>query len=72
MTDTSKIREHMEVVGADGVHIGTVDKVEGQRIKLTRADSRALTRAITIIFPWPWLPRSMARRFGCPRIRMSR
>lgn len=33
------IREHMEVIGADGVHIGTVDKVEGGRIKLTRADS---------------------------------
>ncbi|TGV64253.1 DUF2171 domain-containing protein, partial [Mesorhizobium sp. M00.F.Ca.ET.158.01.1.1] len=39
MTDTSKIREHMEVVGADGVHIGKVDKVDGQRIKLTKADS---------------------------------
>ncbi|MER8373750.1 DUF2171 domain-containing protein [Mesorhizobium sp. M1406] len=39
MTDTSKIREHMEVVGADGVHVGTVDKVDGQRIKLTKADS---------------------------------
>ncbi|TIR46640.1 MAG: DUF2171 domain-containing protein, partial [Mesorhizobium sp.] len=37
--DLSKIREHMEVVGADGVHVGTVDKVEGQRIKLTKADS---------------------------------
>ncbi|HSU55574.1 MAG TPA: DUF2171 domain-containing protein [Candidatus Dormibacteraeota bacterium] len=33
------IREHMEVIGADGVHIGTVDKVEGNRIKLTRRDS---------------------------------
>jgi hypothetical protein len=33
------IKEHMEVIGADGVHVGTVDKVEGNRIKLTRADS---------------------------------
>ena len=33
------IREHMEVIGADGVHIGTVDKVEGNRIKLTKKDS---------------------------------
>lgn len=33
------IREHMEVIGADGVHIGTVDRVEGDRIKLTRKDS---------------------------------
>ena len=39
MTDTSKIREHMEVVGADGVHVGTVDKLEGNRIKLTKMDS---------------------------------
>jgi hypothetical protein len=33
------IKEHLEVIGADGVHVGTVDKVEGNRIKLTRADS---------------------------------
>jgi hypothetical protein len=39
MTDTSAILEHMDVIGADGVHVGTVDKVEGDRIKLTRADS---------------------------------
>ena len=39
MADLSQIREQMEVVGADGVRVGTVDKVEGGRIKLTRADS---------------------------------
>ena len=39
MQNLSSIREHMEVIGADGVHIGTVDHVEGDRIKLTRADS---------------------------------
>ena len=39
MADLSNIREHMEVIGADGVHIGTVDKVEGERIKLTKKDS---------------------------------
>ena len=39
MTDASAIREHMEVIGADGVHLGTVDHVEGNRIKLIRADS---------------------------------
>ena len=33
------IAEHMEVIGADGVHVGTVDKVEGGRIKLTKKDS---------------------------------
>ena len=39
MTDISRIKEHMEVIGADGAHIGTVDRVENKRIKLTRADS---------------------------------
>ena len=35
----SRIKEHMEVIGADGVHIGTVDRVENGRIKLIKADS---------------------------------
>ena len=35
----AEIKEHMEVIGADGVHVGTVDKVEGSRIKLTKSDS---------------------------------
>jgi hypothetical protein len=39
MADTSGIKEHMEVIGADGVHVGTVDRVQGDRIKLTKADS---------------------------------
>jgi hypothetical protein len=34
------IAEHMEVVGSDGAHVGTVDHLEGEnRIKLTRDDS---------------------------------
>ena len=37
--DHSAIKEQMTVVGADGVHIGTVDHLEGERIKLTKADS---------------------------------
>lgn len=41
MADASAIKEHMEVIGADGVHVGTVDKVEGDRIKLTKKDSGA-------------------------------
>lgn len=39
MTDLTAIRAHMEVIGADGVHLGTVDRLEGDRIKLTLADS---------------------------------
>jgi len=39
MTHAATIKEHMEIIGADGVHVGTVDKVEGNRIKMTKADS---------------------------------
>jgi hypothetical protein len=35
----ARIKERMEVIGADGVHIGTVDRVEGRRIRLAKADS---------------------------------
>ena len=35
----TEIKEHMEVIGADGVHVGTVDKIEGNWIKLTKKDS---------------------------------
>ncbi len=34
-----QISEHMEVIGADGAHVGTVDHLDGDRIKLTKADS---------------------------------
>ncbi len=34
-----QIREHMNIIGADGVHLGTVDRVENGRIKLVKADS---------------------------------
>ena len=39
MSGFEDVREHMEVIGADGVHLGTVDRIEGDRIKLIRADS---------------------------------
>ncbi len=39
MIDLSQIKEHAEVIGADGVHVGTVDHVDGHRIKLTRIES---------------------------------
>lgn len=39
MANAVHIPEHAEVIGADGAHIGTVDGVEGDRIKLTKSDS---------------------------------
>lgn len=41
MTDLTAIKEDMDVIGADGVHLGTVGRVEGHRIKLKTADGGA-------------------------------
>ncbi len=35
----NEIREDMKVIGSDDQHVGTVDKVEGDQIKLTKSDS---------------------------------
>ncbi len=36
---TANITEHMEIIGADGVRVGTVDRVEDGRIKLVKDDA---------------------------------
>ena len=43
MIDASNfsIREHTEVVGSDGQHVGTVDHVQGDQIKLAKKDPAA-------------------------------
>ncbi len=38
MINSSEIREHMEVVGSDGGHVGKVDKVMGADIELAKLD----------------------------------
>ena len=39
MFEKMRIKQHMEITDANGQHIGTVDEVEDERIKLTRTDS---------------------------------
>ncbi len=39
MFEKLRIKQHMEVADAGGRHLGTVDEVEDDRIKLTRSDS---------------------------------
>lgn len=39
MLDVTQIKAQAAVIGADGVHVGTVDHVQGDRIKLTKQDS---------------------------------
>ncbi len=36
-----QVREHMDVVGSDGEHVGKVDKLRGDRIILTKSDTDA-------------------------------
>ena len=38
MPDFAMIKEHMEVIGSDGRHVGTVDCVEARNIILTKSD----------------------------------
>ena len=38
MIQASEIREHMDVEGSDGGHVGRVDKVMGDEIELTKLD----------------------------------
>ncbi len=39
MSTLQKINLNMEVIGADGVHVGTVTRIEERRIRLSRKDS---------------------------------
>ncbi|MET3827118.1 hypothetical protein ABIC16_002811 [Sphingomonas sp. PvP055] len=48
----SQVTEHMEVVGSDGAHVGTVDKVRGDRIILTKTDADAGGRHHSIPSSW--------------------
>ncbi len=41
MVDRASIREHLDVRGSDGGHVGTVDHLDGDRIKLTKTDPAA-------------------------------
>ena len=39
MFEKIRIKEHMEVTDATGQHVGTVDEVGDDRIKLTKSDA---------------------------------
>jgi hypothetical protein len=48
----SQVQEHQEVVGSDGQHVGTVDHVKGDRLKLTKTDKDAGGHHHTIPSSW--------------------
>lgn len=52
MIDTGMIREHMDVEGSDGKHVGRVDKMVGDDIELTKFDLAAGLRHHLIPLSW--------------------
>ena len=66
-----KIAQNMEVSGADGVHVGTVDGVANGRIRLAKRDSgRAGTRATRISSTFDLSSASRGRGFAFLRTRL--
>lgn len=62
--DLSNIRPQMAVVGSDGQHVGTVDGVEHNRIKLTRRDTAAGGQH-------HWLPQDVIDRVEGDEVRLT-
>lgn len=52
MIQPSEIREHMEVVGSDGGHVGRVDHVMGEEIELAKMDRAADFKHHMIPLSW--------------------
>ncbi len=51
-TALDRVKEHQEVIGSDGKHIGTVDKVRDERIILTKNDQSAGGHHHSIPLSW--------------------
>ena len=53
MVQATELREHMEVRSSDGLHVGTVDQMEGaDQIKLSRNDPAAHGRHHFVPLAW--------------------
>ena len=49
---TPTIREHMEVIASCGKHVGVVDRIEGNSVKLTKSDPTAAGQHHFIPLDW--------------------
>jgi hypothetical protein len=52
MIQSSEIREHMDVLGSDGHHVGRVDHVMGDQIELTKWDTGSGLKHHMIPMSW--------------------
>ena len=64
MVDRKDIREKMEVIGADGVHVGTVERIEDNRIRLA-SDDRGAGGATH------WIPLGLVEEVDADAVRLS-
>jgi hypothetical protein len=63
--DIRQIKERMEVVGADGVHVGVIDRIDADRIKLAKKDKHGEHDTHR------YLPLSLAADIEGDRLRLS-
>jgi hypothetical protein len=52
MIDSTQIREHMEVIGSDGRHVGKVDHCDGAEIELAKFDTASGLKHHYIPLSW--------------------
>ena len=53
MVAPTMIKEHMEVIGSDGVHVGTVDYMDGpDQLRLTKSDPDSSGKHHLIPLAW--------------------
>jgi hypothetical protein len=52
MIDSTQIREHMEVIGSDGRHVGKVDHLQGAEIELAKLDTASGLKHHYIPLSW--------------------
>jgi hypothetical protein len=52
MTDAIQIRDHMEVIGSDGEHVGRVDRIMGAEIELAKLDLQGGLKHHRIPLSW--------------------
>lgn len=64
MVDTKQIREHLEVIASDGQHVGTVDHLDGNSIKLTKSDRGAGGQH-------HWLPLNLVQEIEGEKVKLS-
>ena len=53
MIQANMIREHMEILASDGMHVGHVDHMEGNQVKVAKSDP--ISEGQHHYFPLDWI-----------------